>query len=136
MPYVYAKAAEVEAKPKVGDGNCVALVQQFTKVGHTSSWRPAENVMEATHIPLGTVIATFDGQGKYPNNKKGNHAALFLGFGPTSQKTGKPTFIRVMDQWKTKKEIRSRGIYPRGKSRAEGNIFDDSDNAGTMFVVW
>lgn len=135
MAHVYTKVNELEKTPKVGDGNSVALVQHFTRVGLTAHWRPGERVMDAAHIPEGTVIATFI-DGRYPNNSHGNHAALFVRFGPRSQKTGKPSYIVVMDQWLAKKDVHARSIYPQGmKTRAQGNQYDDSDNADMMFVV-
>ena len=130
MPHVYPQAAALENKEKAGDGNCVALVQHYTKVGHTSTWRQGERVMDSATLPPGTVIATFV-DGRYPNRKTGNHAALFLRFGPRSPKTGKPQYIVVMDQWLRKDKIRARSIYPQ--KNAPGS--DDSDNANAMYVV-
>ncbi|MCA1247722.1 BPSL0067 family protein [Massilia sp. MS-15] len=119
---------------QAGEWDCVALVQSLTGVGHTSTWRPGERVMDAKNIPVGTVIATFE-DGRYPNRSTGNHAALFLYFGPKSLKTGKPSYIAVMDQWRSKPKISARSIWPRGKSHAEGGWADDSDNAETFYVV-
>lgn len=66
MPHVYPEVKNLESKEKLGDGNCVALVQALTKVGHTSAWRPGERVLDAMAIAPGTVIATFE-NGRYPN---------------------------------------------------------------------
>lgn len=126
MPYKYSQVRELENADKVGDGNCVALVQHFTDIGHTSSWRAGERVMDVQAISEGTVIATFDRNG---------HAALFLRFGPRSTKTGKPAFIVVMDQWKTKVKISSRPIHPRAKRKADGGLYHDSDNAEAFYIV-
>lgn len=131
--YVYSKALELQTEPKVGDRNCVALVQHYTKVGHTSTWRPGLRVMDSVHLSLGTVIATFE-NGVYPNRPKGNHACFFLDYGPISQSTGKPMYITVMDQWLDKRRISLRRIDPRGKLHSQGNIYHDSDNADAFYV--
>jgi hypothetical protein len=135
MPHVYPEVRELEGKNKLGDGNCVALVQALTNVGHTSTWRPGERVMDAITIIPGTVIATFE-NGRYPNRPTGNHAALYLYSGPRDQKTGQPQYIVVMDQWTRKPRISARSIYPRGtKLHAQGNRIDDSDNAEHFYIV-
>ena len=33
MPHIYPEVKKLEGKDKIGDGNCVALVQVLTKVG-------------------------------------------------------------------------------------------------------
>lgn len=134
---VYANAPNLQGGTPIGNGDCVPLVQHFTKVGHTSTWRPGIRVVDSVHIPVGTVIATFE-NGIYPNRRKGNHACFFLGYGPVSMTTGKPTSIRVMDQWKNRDpfKIAARTINARGKSHAEGSPYHDSDNADTFYVVW
>jgi hypothetical protein len=135
MPYKYLRVRELENADKAGDGNCVALVQHYTGIGQTVTWRQGERVMDMQTIPEGTVIATFDRNGRYPNNAHGNHAALFLRFGPRNAKTGKPTHILVMDQWKTKNKISSRPIYPRAQRKADGGLYHDSDNAEAFYIV-
>ena len=50
MPYIYSLVRELENADKVGDGNCVALVQHFTDVGNTSTWRTGERVMDVRTI--------------------------------------------------------------------------------------
>jgi hypothetical protein len=138
--YVYSDARALEGKPKLGDGNCVALVQKLTNVGYTGFWSPGLRVMDCVHLAVGCVIATFE-QGRYANRATGNHACLFLEFGPVSQTTGKPVSIIVMDQWNPSPTrpprpfIQSRAIWPRGKSFWQGNPFPDSENADTFYVV-
>lgn len=136
--YVYKDAWALQRQPKKGDGNCVALVQTLTNVGYTGFWSPGLRVMDSVYLPVGCVIATFE-KGRYANRRTGNHACLFLEFGPVSQTTGKPTFIRVMDQWNggnpPRTKIMSREIWPRGKSHWEGSPFADSENADTYYVV-
>jgi hypothetical protein len=42
-----------------------------------------------------------------------------------------------MDQWRTRipNTVRQREIVARGKSRAEGSAYSDSDNADQFYVV-
>lgn len=86
-----------------GDGECVALVQATTDIGHTSGWRPGPCVIDLSYLNPGTVIANFvfdsKGVGRFPN-KHGYHAALFIEFGPRSQTTGLASMVWIMDQWK------------------------------------
>lgn len=123
------------------DGECVALVQATTAVGHTSGWRPGPRVIDLRFLNPGTVIANFvfdtKGVGRFPN-KHGYHAALFLEFGPRNQSNGRPGSIWVMDQYKGRRPenlVLPREIIARGRSRAEGNIYADADNADQFYVV-
>ena len=134
MAHVYPEVNTLEKHALTGDGNCVSLVQKLTDVGHTSRWKPGERVMDGKNIAPGTVIATFE-NGRYPNRHTGNHAALYLYSGPNSQKTGKPAYIVVMDQWIRKGRISARSIYPKTRSLSPGLIYDDSDNAEMFYVV-
>ncbi|MEV4781460.1 BPSL0067 family protein [Burkholderia sp. LMU1-1-1.1] len=97
MPHIYNDVQKLEGKPVVGNGDCVALVQALTDVGWTGSWRPWVRVIDAGYIRVGTVIATFDKNGRYPNKPTGNHAGFFLGMGPFDSRTGCPEYIVVME---------------------------------------
>jgi hypothetical protein len=106
-------------------------------VGHTGGWRQGERVIDAKLLEPGTVIANFTKQGRWPGKPKGNHAALFVSFGPRGA-DGKPAYIVVMDQWANpkKKAISARSIFRRGqKLHSEGNSYDDSDNAEHFYIV-
>lgn len=115
------------------DGECVALVQAVTNVGPTIGWRQGPRVVDLSYLNPGTVIANFV-NGRFPN-KHGYHAALFIGFARGS--ACKIMSIQVMDQWRGRKDhvVKSRPIYPKGKSRLEGNAFSDCDNADQFYVV-
>ena len=76
----------------VGSGECVALVQATSSVGHTSTWVPGEQVQGATDLVPGTVIATFGENGTYTNTYGQSHAAIYLGQNDQG--------IQVMDQFK------------------------------------
>jgi len=134
MAHVYQKVNTLEKHALIGDGNCVALVQKLTDVGHTSSWKPGERVLDSKSILSGTVIATFE-NGRYPNHRTGNHAAFYLYSGPNSKKTGKPAYIVVMDQWVRRGFVSSRTIISRERTLSIGLVYDDSDNANMFYVV-
>ena len=125
-----------------GDGECVALPQAVTDVGHTSTWRAGPRVVDLSYLNPGTVIANFvfdgKGVGRFPN-QHGYHAALFVGFGPRSTATGRPMSIWMMDQWKNrrpKNTVHARSVDARGeRSHRQGNPYGDSDNANQFYVV-
>jgi len=137
MPHVYRDVRKLQDKSKVDGGECVRLVQHYTNVGHTSTWRQGDRVLDLKFLEPGTVIANFTRQGRWPGKPKGNHAAFFVEFGPRGP-DGKPTSIVMMDQWTDarKKTINARTVPRRGvKLHSEGNLFDDSDNAEHFYVV-
>lgn len=122
MPYVYAKVAELQDKPKVGSHHCVALIQHYAIAPPTSTWRQGA-VVRGAEIPVGTAIATFT-KGKYANNATGNHAAFYLGQDDKG--------IWVMDQWKdniqkpliSKRHIRFLDAHPAGSNPSASNNGD------------
>jgi hypothetical protein len=64
MPFVYRSAIHLEQQPKVDGGECARLVQHYNlHMGHTSTWRAGENVIDVLasgrQIEQGTAIATF-----------------------------------------------------------------------------
>ena len=75
MPYVYSKVDKLEDSAKVGTHQCVALIQHYTDAGPTSGWRQGEAVFGNQMMLKGTAIATFK-NGRYPNQKHGNHAGI------------------------------------------------------------
>ncbi|SNB85057.1 hypothetical protein SAMN06265338_14310 [Rhodoblastus acidophilus] len=76
---------------QVGSGQCVALAQATSNVGHTSTWVPGTQVQGNTDIAPGTVIATFGADGAYTNTVGQSHTAIYLGQNAQG--------IQVMDQW-------------------------------------
>jgi hypothetical protein len=46
MDYVYAMAGALQRKEKVGDGDCVVLVQHYAKAPHTSQWKQGRAVLD------------------------------------------------------------------------------------------
>lgn len=122
------------------NGECVALVQATTSVGHTSRWRLGPRVVDLSYLNPGTVNANFvfdkQGNGRFPN-QHGYHAALFVDFCGRGVSSTNAMNIRVMDQWRTRipNTVRQREIVSRGKSKAEGSAYSDSDNADQFYVV-
>lgn len=96
MPYIadMKKANDLQqAKKLVGNGQCVALVHAVAVTPPTSLWSQGDSVINNKDIVPGTVIATFDANGRYGNHTDGtSHAAIYLG----QTKDG----ILVLDQWK------------------------------------
>lgn len=95
MPYIadMKKANDfVKAKQLVGNGQCVALVHAVTVIPPTGAWRQGDQVQDNNNLAPGTIIATFDSNGRYGNHTDGtSHAAIFL----------RPIDggIVVLDQW-------------------------------------
>lgn len=127
MTYSYSKLDELENKPVVGSRQCIALVQIYAGAPVTSAWRQGGAVVGNLKIRKGTAIATFV-NGRYPNRKHGNHAALFIRHGANG--------IWVMDQWNNEKKttISSRFISCRGKSKS-GAFIRPSDNADAFSII-
>jgi hypothetical protein len=75
----------------VGTGQCVALVERAANIPSTKFWRRGIKVRGAT-LAVGTIIATFDPDGRYGNHTDGrSHAAIYMG--QTAEG------INVIDQW-------------------------------------
>jgi hypothetical protein len=135
MDYVYAMAGALQRKEKVGDGDCVTLVQHYAKAPHTSQWKQGRAVLDGKDIAPGTAIATFV-NGHYQSKEGGNHAAFFLRHGAPG------TGFYVIDQWKPKQGpgakpyISSRFISARRKKQnADGSWPNASDNAQAFSVI-
>ncbi len=92
--------ADYKAKPQYGnrnvldkvygDGECVALVREWTGAPETAKWKKGAQVKGNTNLRIGTAIATFNKEGKYEG-----HAAMYQGQNDKA--------ITVIDQWKGRK---------------------------------
>jgi hypothetical protein len=99
----------------VGNGHCVPFVQQAGGVPHTSKWRRGQKV-RGSGVEPGTVIATFDGDGRYANAVDGSsHVAVLI----AETEDG----LLVADQW-IGQPVHQRTIRFRGGS---GNAVNDGD---------
>lgn len=87
-PYIAANPGSFLGKPAVGDGECVTLVKAASahSMPPTPQWRQGEAVMGNTSLPIGTVIATFDANGRYLG-----HTAIYIGQDDNG--------LTVIDQW-------------------------------------
>jgi hypothetical protein len=100
MPHVAVNSSQYLAQV-VGNGHCVALVQACSAVGHTSGWRQGVPARGGEH-PSGTIIATFDPDGRYGNNTDGSsHVAILIsevgdGLMVQDQWQGQPAHHRVI----------------------------------------
>lgn len=124
-PYVYASARELDGKSKIGNGQCVTLIQHFTDAGWTGRWKQGMQVVGNHSIAPGTAIANF-ADGKWPGKSHGNHAAFYLG----QVSDG----IYIVDQWRDRPKIGKRFIRRKGKD-AQGNFINPTDNADAFFVI-
>ena len=121
MAYVCAKPETWDGKT-VGSGHCVAFVQEGAGAPVTAQWKEGKKVQdEWKTLASGTAIATFV-DGKYPNAKTGNHAAIFV--------EGAADVVTVWDQWKGQ-AVHKRTI----RFRADDWKGSDSNNASKFSVI-
>jgi hypothetical protein len=130
MPHVYDKIDSLVTTPpkrNVGTGQCVALVETFSDVRKPADqfWAEGEAVRGNPSLRRGTAIATFV-DGKYHNNKTGNHAAFYVG----QDSEG----IWVVDQYVGSGGIRKRHLRFKGKN-ADGTFVDPSNNGDAFSVI-
>lgn len=104
-----------------GNFECVALVQKTSGIPHTSTWMKGKSVLACSpsEIKAGTVIATFDENGKYPLTAR--HTALY----ESHDNSG----INVVDQWN------SQGMAKRRKIRLKNSPARDVNDAGHYYIV-
>ena len=77
----------------IPDGQCVAFVHAACDAPATSGWRKGAPVKGNAAVDRGTMIATFDPDGRYGNHTDGrSHAAVYL------EQNGDG--LVVLDQWK------------------------------------
>jgi hypothetical protein len=136
FPFTYPSPANLVGQPLVRGGQCVGLVQEFVAhLGHTSTWKQGERVVETHDLQPGTVIANFE-NGKWPGKPHGNHACFFLQYGPRSMTTGAAGSILVVEQFiaANVKTIQARRLLSQGHWKS-GEWIDPANNADAFFVV-
>lgn len=135
--YIYEAAGSLENKPKVRDGECVALVQVYTNAPHSSAWRQGERVVESSGLRAGTAIATFV-RGRFPRARElRRHAAFFLRYGPRDA-SGHALYFWVIEQYNHPpiKKIQARQIKMKaGGQRVDGSWAEASNNPDAYFVI-
>jgi len=118
---VYGKKKYVNEK---GNTECVEFIRQTTDAPATTKWVRGRLVrsFKPGELASGTAIATFDSKGKYPTDKLGKHAAIYL----RTTDEG----IEVLDQWDRQGEVRKRVIRFNRKPGTSR-----SDDADTFYVI-
>jgi hypothetical protein len=104
-----------------GNYECVALVQKTTGIPNTATWAQGKKVMDCLpgEIQTGTVIATFDENGKYPLTER--HAALYENHDATG--------INVIDQWN------KQAMAKRRKIRLKNGTARSVNDATWFYIV-
>jgi len=128
MAYIYENVDDLEGTEKVGSKQCVALIQHYSNVPHTSLWNEGKTVLGDFTITKGTAIATFV-DGKYQSLTTGNHAGYYV----SQDANG----ITIMDQWSSdtaKPKVSSRYLRKKGKL-ATGGYASPSNNAEAFSVI-
>lgn len=93
-------AGSKSANPKayvgktVGNGQCVAFVRQAAGAPDAANWKPGVQV-RGNAVPRGTGIAAGWADGAYPDDRSGNHAAVYDGQDAAG--------LWVYDQWAGKR---------------------------------
>ena len=128
MSYTYPKVDDLDDTNKVGNKQCVSLLQHYAHLPQTATWKEGKRVLGEFALAKGTAIATFVG-GKYLSHKLGNHGAFYL----LQDANG----IWIMDQWAndtTKPKVSKRYLRKRGKL-PNGAYADPSNNADAYSVI-
>jgi RHS repeat-associated protein len=78
--------------PMIGNGQCVTACKHFSGItAPTTDWRQGAAVANNGSIPIGTAIATFGSNGRYPTDGDQN-SGIYMGPG---QNGG----VLILDQW-------------------------------------
>ena len=129
MPFTYTAVDTLQNTPLVGGGDCVDLIKELApglRGRPTSSWKPGALVIDSPGLRRGTAIATFV-DGRYPNNRTGQHAAFFLARAGAG--------FWVMDQWRAdgrKPRVSKRYIAPGAMTGVHSNL---SNRADAFYVI-
>ena len=131
----YEAAGALENKAKVGDGECVALVQKYAVALHSSTWRAGEKVIASQGLKSGTAIATF-ANGRFPSGKMRRHAAFFLRYGPRDG-DGNAQYFWVIEQYNHPpiRHIQARKIFVKPGAQAKDGAWPDASNNANAFHV-
>lgn len=125
MPFIIdvgrVKLNEENAYKNAFGAQCAALVQlapvvRGNSVPLTRYWRRGTKVKDLTaaQIEKGTVIATFDQNGRYPTTER--HTAIYISHDLTG--------ITVIDQWTSKPYASERTLKYKGGSTRKVNDGD------------
>jgi RHS repeat-associated protein len=114
--------------PMIGNGQCVTACAHFSGVtGDTKQWTEGAPVANNSSIPVGTAIATFGSNGRYPTNGDQN-SGIYMG-------QGKNGSILILDQW----PAHARTGTPNHPAQIREMIADDgktlSNSANSYHVI-
>jgi len=108
----------------IGDGQCVTFIHAVVAIPPASVWKKGQRVRGDLSLAAGTVIATFDPNGRYGNHLDGrSHAAIYAGQNSIG--------IQVLDQWKgrTTQPVHVRTI------RFKNGLGDKANDGDQFYVV-
>lgn len=111
-------------------GECVSLVRELGNLPPTWEWRAGTAIKGPGDPPLaeGTIIATMDETGRYPQDGTPKHAAVFMGY--VSDKKG--IGMKIYDQYRIGynregiKPPRERTIYFDNAAKKQNNAYSYS----------
>jgi hypothetical protein len=142
-PFVATNYADYIGGGVIGNGSCAVLPQvMIPAVGKVDTWRKGDAVVGNQNILPGTVVATFDVYGLYPNKDHDNHAAIYISQITKDVKGVSMTVVKVFDQWKGRKpSVRpmiTLGQLKKAETTESGvtTIYiNPSDNASALSIV-
>ena len=138
-PFVFTDYARYTAtQPSYGKGSCVDLPKHlYPEVGATALWRQGPAVQGNTTILPGTLIATFETDGRYKSHPKNNHAGIYV--------RQDDKFIYIFDQWNGKspeipvvRPVSLLGKRAKPITYPSGVVSDydrPSDNGSAFFII-
>jgi len=110
-----------------GNHECVTFVRSVVSMPETTLWRKSDVQVKTAkpgEIRKGTVIATFNDEGRYPDDTDtlGKHAAIYL--------SHNSEYIEVYDQYKSQGKVLKRKIrFNQSPTKRRSN------NGDTFWVV-
>ncbi|MEI2454442.1 BPSL0067 family protein [Lysobacter firmicutimachus] len=82
---------------------CAELIKVWYQAPHTTAWRAGRRLVPGLPLVPGTAIATFDANGRFPQNGIA-HAAIFVRY------TRNGDGIVVVDQWRERSTLQYRSL--------------------------
>jgi RHS repeat-associated protein len=108
-----------------GGQQCVALTRHFTGLPCSDCWRAGPKVIGNT-IPAGTPVATFNGNGRYPQSGNAN-SGIYVATYPGNR-------IVIIDQWPPN-AVTHGPAKPAGARTLNPVPGDPSDDSGSYSVI-
>lgn len=122
------KNGQVLHPPDDTKGQCVTACKHFSGIAApTAAWKQGAAVAGNSSIPIGTAIATFGSDGKYPTNGDQN-SGIYIG----------PGSILIFDQWPAYGAPLNTPAHPpqiREMQFDSGNGHSMANSASTYHVI-